>query len=91
MADPTFSLDPEDYEDVDIDDPENPELTAEDFAKARPLRDAMPELYASLMAEQEVALKLSAQTIEAFAVEGEDWRERMASVLDEVARRSCAA
>lgn len=91
MADPTFSLDPDDYEDVEIDDPENPELTEEDFAKARPLREAMPELYASLMAEQEVALKLSAETIQAFAVQGEDWRERMAAALDAAADRSKAA
>lgn len=91
MADPTFSLDPEDYEDIDIDDPENPELTAEDFAKARPLREAMPELYAQLVAEQDVALKLSAETIQAFAVQGEDWRERMAAALDDVASRSKAA
>lgn len=91
MADPKFSLDPDDYEDVEIDDPENPEWTEEDFAKARPFREALPELYAQLIAEEEVALKLSAETIQAFAVQGDDWRERMAAVLAEAAGRSRAA
>lgn len=91
MADPKFSLDPDDYEDVEIDDPENPEMTEEDFAQARPFREVLPELYASLMAEQEVALKLSAETIRAFVAQGEDWRERMAAALDDVASRTKAA
>ena len=91
MADPKFSLDPDDYEDVDIDDPDNPEMTEEDFARARPLREVLPELYASLVAEQEVALKLSPETIQAFAEEGEDWRERMAETLNEAARKKHAA
>jgi uncharacterized protein (DUF4415 family) len=32
-------LDPADYEDVEIDDPDNPEWTEEMFKKARPMRD----------------------------------------------------
>lgn len=91
MADPTFSLNPDDYEDIDIDDPDNPEWTEEDFAKARPFREVLPELYASMMAEQEVALKLSPETIQAFAVEGEDWKERMAEALAQAARDKRAA
>ena len=91
MADPTFSLDPDDYEDVEIDDPENPELTEEDFAKARPLREALPDLYAALIAEKEVGLKLSPETIRAFADEGADWKERMAETLTEAARNRRAA
>lgn len=91
MADPKFSLDPEDYEDIDIDDPDNPEWTAEGFARAKPLREALPDLYASLVAEQEVSLKLPAEVIKAFAAKGEDWRERMAEALTEAARRDRAA
>lgn len=38
------------YLDADIDDPDNPEWTAADFARARPAREAMPaELFDSLM------------------------------------------
>lgn len=91
MADPTFSLDPDDYEDVDIDDPDNPELTAEDFARARPLREVMPELYARLVAETAVELRLSAETIQAFAEQGADWRERMAQALTQAAKGNRAA
>lgn len=91
MADPKFSLDPDDYEDVEIDDPDNPEWTEEDFAKARPLREVLPELYARLTGASEVALTLPAATIQAFAEEGEDWRERMAETLTEAARKKHAA
>ncbi|ALJ07789.1 MAG: BrnA antitoxin family protein [Brevundimonas aurantiaca] len=91
MADPEFSLDPNDYEDGEIDDPQNPEWTDEDFARARPLREALPELYAQIVAEREVGLKLPADTIRAFAEEGEDWKERMAQTLTEAARKKHAA
>ncbi|WP_336969279.1 BrnA antitoxin family protein [Brevundimonas aurantiaca] len=91
MADPEFSLDPNDYEDGEIDDPQNPEWTVEDFARARPLREALPELYAQIVAEREVGLKLPADTIRAFAEEGEDWKERMAQTLTEAARKKHAA
>ena len=47
--DPKFSLDPDDYEDIDIDDPDNPELTEEDFARARPFREVHPEMYEAMM------------------------------------------
>ncbi|WEK40420.1 MAG: BrnA antitoxin family protein [Candidatus Brevundimonas colombiensis] len=91
MADPKLSLDPNDYADVEIDDIDNPEWTDGDFAKARPLREVMPDLYARMTGEQDVALKLSAETIKAFAEEGEDWRERMAQALTDVARNKRAA
>lgn len=91
MADPTFSLDPDDYDDVDIDDAENPELTKEDFANARPLMEVMPELFARLVAETSVELHLSADTILAFAEQGDDWRERMAETLNQAAIASRVA
>ena len=91
MADPKLSLDPSDYEDVEVDDQDNPEWTEEDFAKAQPLRETLPDLYAQIVAEREVGLKLPAATIRAFAEEGEDWRERMADALTEAARKKHAA
>ena len=90
MAD-KWVLNPDDYDDVEIDDDDNPELTDEDLATARPLREVLPELYARLVAEEEVALNLPAATIQAFAEEGEDWRERMAEALTEAARKKHAA
>jgi len=91
MADHKLSLDPDGYEDVEIDDPENPEWTGKDFATAKPLREVLPDLYAALTAEKEVVLKLPPETIQAFAIEGEDWRERMADALALVARNRHAA
>lgn len=91
MADSKLSLDPNHYEDVEIDDQDNPEWTQADFARARPLRDALPDLYAQLDGDREVALTLPAATIRAFAEEGEDWRERMAEALTEAARKKRAA
>lgn len=41
-------LDPADYEDVEIDDPDNPEWTEKMFKKARPMRDN-PEMLERLL------------------------------------------
>jgi len=49
--------DPADYEDVEIDDPDNPEWTREMFRKARPMTD-FPEMLAGLL---EASEKLRAQ------------------------------
>jgi len=91
MADQKLSLDPDAYQDVEIDDPENPEWTEGDFAAARPLREVLPELYASLTADKDVTLTLPTETIQAFKADGDDWRERMAAALTEAASRSKAA
>jgi hypothetical protein len=53
-------LDPAHYEDVDIDDEENPEWLDEDFAKARPLREVLPDLYEALVREDAEAAKRKA-------------------------------
>jgi uncharacterized protein (DUF4415 family) len=91
MADPKISLDPKDYPDVEIDDVDNPEWTEEDFAKARPLREVLPELYASLIAEREVTLTLPGEVVQAFESQGGDWRARMSQALSDVAKRFHAA
>ena len=44
-------INPDDYEDVDIDDPDNPELTEEDFARARPFKEVFPDLYEAMTRE----------------------------------------
>lgn len=91
MADPKDDwLNPDHYDDVDIDDPENPELTEADFANARPFREVFPEMFAKLTS-QEVALELSPDTIAAFAEEGDDWKERMAATLAAAAQAKRAA
>ncbi len=75
-----------------IDDPDNPELTDRDIARMRPAREVLSAAaYARLTGASEVALNLPAATIQAFAEEGEDWRERMAETLTEAARKKHAA
>ena len=75
-----------------INDPDNPELTDRDIARMRPAREVLSAAaYTRLTGASEVALKLPAATIQAFAEEGEDWRERMAETLTEAARKKHAA
>jgi uncharacterized protein (DUF4415 family) len=73
-------------------DPDNPEWTAEDFAKAKPFAEAFPELAASIKRargrprmqepKQAVTLRLSPSTIARFKAKGGDWRARMAKALE---------
>ena len=43
------SINPDDYEDIDVDDPDNPELTEEDFARAQPFKELVPDIYEAMM------------------------------------------
>ena len=71
---------------------EVPELTAEDFAKAKPFAEVFPELAASIkrargrprVAEpkEAVTLRLSPSTVAKFKALGGDWRARMAEKLE---------
>ena len=71
---------------------DNPELTDADVARMRPAREVLSSpAYARLTGLNEVALKLTPETIQAFAEDGDDWRERMAEALNEVARKKQAA
>jgi hypothetical protein len=54
------SLAPDDYEDIDIDDEDNPELTDTDVAKMRPLSEVLPDLYEALIGEDAEAAKRKA-------------------------------
>lgn len=94
-------LDPDDYEDVEIDDEDNPELTEEDFAKARPLREALPDLHAQMVAEKgrlfkaamtirDIELTLPADLFEAFSAAEPMWRARMEALLEAAIRRELA-
>lgn len=73
-------------------DPDNPEWSAEDFARAKPFAEAFPELAASIKRargrprapepKQAVTLRLSPSTIAKFKAKGGDWRARMAKALE---------
>lgn len=91
METPRDELNLDDYEDIDIDDEDNPEWTEADFARARPAREVLsPELYAALTCGNvvcSVTLKLDPKVVNAFEAQGPDWRERMRDVLAEAAAK----
>ncbi len=99
MAD-KWVLDPDDYDDVEIDDEDNPELTEEAFANARPLSEVLPDLHAQLvmekgrpfetMAVRDVELTLPAELFEAFSAAEPMWRVRMEALLHAAIRRELA-
>ncbi|SIR28059.1 Uncharacterized conserved protein, DUF4415 family [Rhizobium sp. RU20A] len=75
-------------------DPDNPEVTEEQVAKARPFRDVFPDLAASIDREKArrgrpklssprvaVTLRMEPAVLEAFKATGEGWRSRMEDAL----------
>jgi uncharacterized protein (DUF4415 family) len=65
---------------------DNPEWTKDDFAKARPFAEALPELAASIRkgrgpnkapTKKLVSLRLSGQVIEAYKAKGPGWQSRI--------------
>lgn len=75
-------------------DPDNPEFTEEDWARARPAREVLPPaLYAALTRRPgqrgpgkrprkvPVTLRLDADVVEAFKADGEGWQTRMNDAL----------
>lgn len=73
-------------------DPENPEWTDEDFARARPAREVLsPEVLATFRAwrdglteprmKRRLPVSLDPDVFEHFQAMGEDWEDRMNAVL----------
>ena len=70
---------------------DNPEWTQDDFAKAKPMAEAMPELYAKLVAaqklrgarltKQSVSLHLDADLVDRLKASGPDWQSRVNDAL----------
>jgi uncharacterized protein (DUF4415 family) len=65
---------------------DNPELTKEDFAKAKPFAEALPDLAASIRrgrgpnkapTKQLVSLRLSGKVIEVYKAKGPGWQSRI--------------
>ena len=65
---------------------DNPEWTAEDFARAKPFAAVFPELAASIRkgrgpnkapTKKLVSLRLSGQVIEAYKAKGRGWQSRI--------------
>ncbi|SBP87613.1 BrnA antitoxin family protein [Thiomonas delicata] len=75
-------------------DPDNPEWTAEDFARAKPASEALPpEMYAALVAKRPrgrpkadetkvfTAIRLDADLLETFKSTGKGWQTRVNAAL----------
>ena len=72
-------------------DPDNPEWTTEDFARAVPFKDAHPDLYRAwersgfqannVVAKTELALQLSPDIVRAIKIIRSDYNDRVAAVL----------
>jgi uncharacterized protein (DUF4415 family) len=77
-------------------DPDNPEITEEEFAEFRPFAEVFPDLAESIRrsrgrppkpdAKQAVTLRLDPDTVERFKARGPDWRARMGEALKRAAR-----
>lgn len=70
-------------------DPDNPEWTPEDFARAVPFEEAMPRLARSLRegrqgarsGQEVVTIALDPDVVEHFKAGGDDWQARMNAAL----------
>jgi len=80
---------------ADTPDGDNPEWTAEDFSKARPAAEALPEIFPKAVADTmlkrgrprkeitkaPVNIRLSPDVVEAFRATGRGWQTRVDEAL----------
>ena len=75
-------------------DDENPEWTAEDFARARPGREVIPEIVALIrryrgkqrrLTKRLISLRLDGDVIEHFRARGKGWQSRINATLRKAA------
>lgn len=77
------------------DDPDDEEVTPDQALQARPFREALPDLAASIDREiarrgrppianpkKPVTIRLNPETIEKFKATGKGWQSRMSEILD---------
>jgi uncharacterized protein (DUF4415 family) len=77
-------------------DDDIPEMTAEDFARAKPLRDVMPEVVEAFKRlrgrpkspapKQRVSLRLDPKIVAAYKATGPGWQQRIGDTLAREAR-----
>jgi len=77
-----------------ISDLDNPEWTAEDFARARPAREVVPELVAAMRrfrgkqrrpTKRLISLRLDPDVIDHFRARGKGWQARINATLRKAA------
>jgi len=76
-------------------DPDNPEWTEDDFAKARPFAEVFPELAESIrrargrpaveQPKRQISLRLDPDVIDAFKATGKGWQGRINAALRKAA------
>jgi uncharacterized protein (DUF4415 family) len=76
-------------------DPDNPEATDEELARARPFADALPDLYASIQRsrgrpkvehpKQRVTIRLDADVLDTYRAGGRNWQTRINDILRKAA------
>ena len=81
-----------------VPDDDTPEITEEQFRKARPVKDVFPELIAaakrmrgrpkSANPKQHVSLRLDAKVVAGFKAQGPGWQGRINDVLVRALARS---
>jgi uncharacterized protein (DUF4415 family) len=89
--------------DPELVDDENPELTKADFARAKPARDVLPELFGAKVAsealkprgrpklaqiKQPISLRMDADVLAKWKATGTGWQTRMVEVLAKAAPRA---
>jgi uncharacterized protein (DUF4415 family) len=72
-------------------DPDNPEWTAEELAKARPFREVFPELASAIersrgrppleKPKRQISIRLDQEVIEKFRATGKGWQARVNAIL----------
>ena len=81
------------YTRKDWDDVESPELTAEEFAKAKPFAEALPDLASAIRkgrgpnkapTKKLITLRLSGSVIEKYKSGGEGWQSRIDADLKRI-------
>lgn len=83
------------WEDPDFDD--NPELTDDDFARMRPMKDVMPKVVEAFKRargrpkldhpKDRVSLRVDHDVVAAFKATGEGWQVRMTDALAKAATK----
>lgn len=78
-------------------DRDNPEWTAEDFRRARPVAEVLPEVIAAakrargrpklVRPKAHITLRLDADIVEAFKAEGPGWQTRINDALARAVKR----
>ena len=86
------------YEDIDIDDEDNPEWTEKDFTRARPAREVLGDALVDAWekarrdgtlrarAVRDVQLTLAAEVVDYYRTQGSDWERRISDDLEALVR-----